>query len=219
MSFAKIADAIRAIGEGRMIVVVDDESRENEGDLIVAADLVKPEHIAFMMRRGQGLICVSLAGERLDELGIPLMVENNTDLHSTAFTVTVDYKFGTSTGISAGDRAVTARALVNPASRPSDFTRPGHLFPLRAHPLGVLGRPGHTEAAIDLTRLANLTPGGVICEIAKDDGTMARLDDLLVLAEQYSLPIIAIKDLIEYVGRRNAIEMRQLDVPLRAFSY
>ncbi len=219
MPFAKIADAIRAIGDGRMIIVVDDESRENEGDLIVAADLVKPEHIAFMMRKGQGLICVSLTGERLDELSIPLMVENNTDLHSTAFTVTVDCKFGTSTGISAGDRAVTARALVNAASRPSDFTRPGHMFPLRAHPQGVLGRPGHTEAAIDLTKLANLTPGGVICEIAKDDGTMARLDDLLVFAEQYSLPIISIKDLIECVGRRNAIEMRQLDVPLPAFSY
>ncbi len=199
MPFAKIDDAIRAIGDGRMIIVVDDESRENEGDLIVAADLVKPEHIAFMMRRGQGLICVSLTGERLDELNIPIMVEDNTDLHSTAFTITVDYKFGTSTGISASDRAVTARALVNPTSRPPDFARPGHMFPLRAHPQGVLGRPGHTEAAIDLTRLANLTPGGVICEIAKDDGTMARLDDLLVFAEEYSLPIVTIKDLIDYM--------------------
>jgi 3,4-dihydroxy 2-butanone 4-phosphate synthase len=216
MPFAKIGDAIRAIGDGRMIIVVDDESRENEGDLIVAADLVKPEHIAFMMRRGQGLICVALTGRRLDELSIPLMVEDNTDLHSTAFTVTVDYKFGTSTGISAGDRAATSRALVNPKSRPADFTRPGHIFPLRAHPQGVLGRPGHTEAAIDLTRLANLTPGGVICEIAKDDGSMARLDDLLVLAEQHSLPIITIKDLIEYVSRQNTIKMRKLDFPLRA---
>ena len=219
MPFAKIGDAIKAIGDGRMIIVVDDENRENEGELIVAADLVKPEHITFMMRRGQGLICVALTGERLDELSIPLMVESNTDLHSTAFTVTVDYKFGTSTGISAGDRAVTSRALVNPTSRPADFTRPGHIFPLRAHPQGVLGRPGHTEAAIDLTRLANLAPGGVICEIAKDDGSMARLDDLLVFAEQYSLPIITIKDLIEYVSWRNAIKMRKLDFPLRAFRH
>lgn len=200
--FAAIDEAISAIRHGRMVIVVDSENRENEGDLIVAAELVTPEHVSFMMRKGQGLVCIALTGERLDELSIPLMVENNSDRHSTAFTITVDYKFGTSTGISAGDRAITARALVDPRSRPNDFSRPGHLFPLRAHPKGVLGRPGHTEAAIELTRLANLTPGGVICEIAKDDGSMARLDDLLVFSEQHSLPIIAITDLINHVQGR-----------------
>jgi 3,4-dihydroxy 2-butanone 4-phosphate synthase len=200
--FATIDDAIKAIKGGRMVVVVDDENRENEGDLIVAAELVKPEHISFMMRKGQGLICVALTGERLDELDIPLMVQDNSDLHSTAFTITVDYRFGTSTGISAADRAATVRALVDPRSGPGDFSRPGHMFPLRANPKGVLGRPGHTEAAIDLTRLADLTPGGVICEIAKDDGTMARLDDLLAFAEQHSLPLIAIKDIISHMRAR-----------------
>lgn len=200
--FASIDDAINAIRSGQMVVVVDDENRENEGDLIVAAELARPEHISFMMRKGQGLICVALTGERLDELNIPLMVQDNSDLHSTAFTITVDYRFGTSTGISAADRAATVRALVDPRSTPGDFSRPGHMFPLRANPKGVLGRPGHTEAAIDLTRLANLTPGGVICEIAKDDGTMARLDDLLIFAEQHSLPLIAIKDLISHMRAR-----------------
>lgn len=206
MSFSQIEDAIQALRNGRMIIVVDDENRENEGDIIVAADLVTPEHISFMMRKAQGLICVALPGERLDELDIPLMVKDNSDTYSTAFTVTVDYKFGTSTGISAPDRATTVRALVNPKSRPNDFARPGHMFPLRGHPSGVLGRPGHTEAAIDLTRMANLTPGGVICEIATADGTMARFDDLVVLAEEYSMPIVTIESLIDHI--RNTMQLR-----------
>ena len=202
MPFSKIDDAIRALKDGRMIIVIDDENRENEGDLMVAADLAGPEDIAFMMQKGQGLICVALTGERLDELDIPLMVQTNSDVYSTAFTVSVDCKFGTSTGISAHDRATTVRALVDPKSRPDDFSRPGHMFPLRAHPRGVLGRAGHTEAAVELTRLANLTPGGVICEIAKGDGTMARVDDLVEFAEEHSLPLITIESLVDYVRDR-----------------
>lgn len=200
MSFSSVEEAIGAMRDGRMIIVVDDEDRENEGDLLVAADTVRPEDIAFMMREGRGLVCVALPGERLDALGIPLMVRQNGDAHATAFTVAVDYRFGTSTGISAADRAATVRALVDPAARPSDFARPGHMFPLRARPGGVLERQGHTEAAVDLTRLAGLTPGGVICEIAKDDGSMARLDDLLVFAEKHALPIITIESLIRYIN-------------------
>lgn len=199
MQFTNIDEAVMAIARGRMVVVVDDENRENEGDLLVAADLVEPEHIAFMMRNGRGLVCVALTAERLDELDIPLMVANNSDAHSTAFTVTVDYKFATSTGISAHDRAATIRALVHPASRPNDFSRPGHMFPLRAHAKGVLGRPGHTEAAIDLTRLAHRAPGGVICEIARDDGQMARGEDLEAFARNHSLPIVTIESLISHM--------------------
>lgn len=200
MPYSTIDAAISALRAGRMIIAVDDENRENEGDLIVAADLVDQEHIAFMMRKGRGLICVALPGERLDELDIPLMVNRNCDPYSTAFTVSVDYKFGTTTGISAADRAATVRALLDPNSRPGDFSRPGHMFPLRAHPRGVLGRPGHTEAAIDLTRLAKLNPGGVICEIAKDDGTMAKIDDLMVFSQEYSLPLITIESLITFMA-------------------
>ena len=200
MSFSSVDEAIDAMRRGRMIIVVDDENRENEGDLIISADRVTPEDVAFMMREGRGLICVALTGDRLDALGIPLMVAHNSEAHSTAFTVPVDYRFGTSTGISASDRAATARALVNPVSRPDDFARPGHLFPLRAREGGVLERPGHTEAAVDLTRLAGLTPGGVICEIAKDDGSMARLDDLIAFSSRHQLPIVTIESLIRHIG-------------------
>jgi 3,4-dihydroxy-2-butanone 4-phosphate synthase len=199
MSFSSIAQAIDAIKKGRMIIVVDDENRENEGDLLIAADTVRTEDIAFMMRLGQGLICAALPGERLDELEIPLMVENNTDRYATAFTVSVDYRFGTSTGISAADRAATIRALLDANTRPDDFARPGHVFPLRANPGGVLSRRGHTEAAIDLTSLAGRIRGGVICEIAKGDGSMMRLDDLIVFARAHSLPIVSIEALVEYL--------------------
>lgn len=204
MSFSSIAHAIATIRMGRMIIVVDDENRENEGDLLIAAEAVRPEDIAFMMRRGQGLICTALPGERLDALEIPMMVENNTDPYATAFTVSVDYKFGTSTGISAADRAATIRALVDPKARPDDFARPGHVFPLRANPGGVLSRRGHTEAAIDLTSLAGKTRGGVICEIAKDDGSMMRLDDLMVFASTHALPIITIEKLVEHIAYSGA---------------
>jgi 3,4-dihydroxy 2-butanone 4-phosphate synthase len=182
MKISKIEDAIAALARGDMIVVVDDEDRENEGDIIVASDLVTSDTIAFMMKHARGLICVAMEGERLDALDIPLMVPRNTELHKTAFTVSVDYLPGTTTGISAADRAATVRALMDPGSRPADFARPGHIFPLRAHPQGVRGRPGHTEAAVDLARLAGKSASGVICEVANDDGTMARLPELLVFA-------------------------------------
>jgi 3,4-dihydroxy 2-butanone 4-phosphate synthase len=209
MKISKIEDAIAALARGDMIVVVDDEDRENEGDIIVASDLVTSDTIAFMMKHARGLICVAMEGERLDALDIPLMVPRNTELHKTAFTVSVDYLPGTTTGISAADRAATVRALMDPGSRPADFARPGHIFPLRAHPQGVRGRPGHTEAAVDLARLAGKSASGVICEVANDDGTMARLPELLVFAEAHKLPLITIKDLIAFVEEQAAVDTVQ----------
>lgn len=202
MTLSKIDDAIAALARGDMVLVVDDESRENEGDIIVASDSISAQSIAFMMKHARGLICVAMQGDRLDELEIPLMVPNNTELHKTAFTVSVDYLPGTTTGISAADRAATVRALVTPGSQPADFARPGHIFPLRAHPKGVLGRPGHTEAAVDLARLAGKFPSGVICEVANDDGTMARLPELRIFAAEHKIPLISIEDLIGYVAAR-----------------
>ncbi len=198
MAISKIEDAIAAIARGEIVVVVDDRDRENEGDLVIAAEAVTPQAIAFMMNHARGLICVPMEGERLDELDIPLMVPRNTEVLKTAFTVSVDYIPGTTTGISAADRAATVQALVRHGSRPEEFARPGHIFPLRAHPNGVLSRPGHTEAAVDLARLAGLAPSGVICEVANDDGTMARLPELEVFAERHRLHLITIEDLIAY---------------------
>lgn len=198
MTISKIEDAIAAIARGEIIVVVDDRDRENEGDLVIAAEAVTPQAIAFMMNHARGLICVPMEGERLDELDIPLMVPRNTEVLKTAFTVSVDYIPETTTGISAADRAATVRALVRDGSRPEEFARPGHIFPLRAHPNGVLSRPGHTEAAVDLARLAGLSPAGVICEVANDDGTMARLPELEVFAERHGLHLVTIEDLIAY---------------------
>lgn len=197
-----IEDAIAAIARGEMVVVVDDEDRENEGDIVVASQAVTPEKIAFMMNHARGLICVAMEGEQLDALDIPLMVPNNTESHKTAFTVSVDYIYGTTTGISAADRAATVLALLDDRSQPSDFARPGHIFPLRAHPGGVLARPGHTEAAVELARLAGLAPSGVICEVANDDGTMARLPELELFAERHALRLVTIKDLIGYISRQ-----------------
>ncbi len=202
MTLSKIEDAIAALARGGMIVVVDDESRENEGDIIVASDAVTPEAIAFMMKHARGLICVAIEGERLDALDLPLMVPQNTEYLQTAFTVSVDYIPGTTTGISAFDRAATVKALMDPATAPKDFARPGHIFPLRAHPRGVRGRPGHTEAAVDLARLAGMSPSGVICEVANDDGTMARLPELVAFAALHQLPLISIEDLIAYLEAR-----------------
>ena len=202
MALSNIEDAIAALARGGMIVVVDDEGRENEGDIIVASEAVTPEAIAFMMTQARGLICVALEGERLDALDIPLMVPNNTEYHKTAFTVSVDYLRGTTTGISAADRAATVKALMDPASTSEDFARPGHIFPLRAHPRGVRARPGHTEAAVDLARLAGMAPSGVICEVANDDGTMARLPELTVFAARHGMPLISIEDLIAYLDAR-----------------
>jgi 3,4-dihydroxy 2-butanone 4-phosphate synthase/GTP cyclohydrolase II len=193
-----VEEGIARIARGEALIVVDDEDRENEGDLIVAADLVTPESINFMARHGRGLICIALTPERCDELDLPLMVEKNTSSHGTAFCVTVEARDGTTTGISAHDRAATVRALVDPATRPDGLRRPGHMFPLRSQRGGVLKRAGHTEAAVDLTRLAGLTPAGVLCEIMDDDGEMARMPRLRRFASEHRLGIITVADLIAY---------------------
>ncbi len=206
--FATIETAIEEIRAGRILVVVDDEDRENEGDLVMAADMATPEAVNFMAKYGRGLICVPMVGDRLDKLQISMMVSDNTAPMGTAFTVTVDAKKGVSTGTSAHDRAVTIKALVDPATRPDDLTRPGHILPLRAMPGGVLRRAGHTEAAVDLARLAGFTPAGVICEVMDEDGTMARVPQLLTLSRAHTLKIITIKDLIEYRIRKEKMVRR-----------
>ncbi len=194
-----IEEAIEDIRKGKVVIVVDDEDRENEGDFLAAAEKVTPEMINFMATHGRGLICVPLPDSRCDELDLPPMVLQNTDPHHTAFTISVDLKGrGNTTGISAADRARTILALVDEKSKPEDFARPGHIFPLRARPGGVLRRTGHTEAAIDLARLAGLKPAGVIVEIMNEDGTMARLPQLLKIAERFDLKIISIEDLVAY---------------------
>jgi 3,4-dihydroxy 2-butanone 4-phosphate synthase/GTP cyclohydrolase II len=190
-----------------MLVVVDDEDRENEGDLIMAAEKVTPEAITFMATYGRGLICMPIVGSRLDELDLPAMVTHNTDPHGTAFTVSVDYK-ETTTGISAHERAATVRAILDPNTRPEDLRRPGHIFPLRAKEGGVLRRAGHTEAAVDLTRLAGMYPAGVICEIMKDDGTMARVPELIEFCKTHGLKMITIADLIKYRRRHEKLIRR-----------
>ncbi|MGH9215318.1 MAG: bifunctional 3,4-dihydroxy-2-butanone-4-phosphate synthase/GTP cyclohydrolase II [Acidimicrobiales bacterium] len=199
MSFARVEDAITAIGRGEIVVVVDDEDRENEGDLIMAAEFATPETIAFFLHHTSGVICAPVTRERARELDLPLMVANNTETMRTAFTVSVDFRHDTTTGISAHDRAATVRALVDPATRPLDLLRPGHIFPLEARDGGVLKRAGHTEAAIDLARMAGLYPAGVLCELvneSKDD--MARLPELERFAEEHGLVLISIADLIRY---------------------
>jgi 3,4-dihydroxy 2-butanone 4-phosphate synthase/GTP cyclohydrolase II len=196
--FTTVPEAIAAIRRGEIVVVVDDADRENEGDLVMAAQAATPENIAFFVRHTSGVICMPMEGERLDELELPLMVADNTESHRTAFTVSVDYRVGTTTGISAADRAATIRALADPACVVEDFTRPGHIFPLRYTPGGVLKRAGHTEAAVDLARLAGLPPAGVVCEVVNDDGTMARLDDLGRFAEHHGLALMSIADLIAH---------------------
>ena len=202
MSLAPIETAVAAVARGELVVVIDDADRENEGDLIMAAEKATPQAIAFMVRYTSGVICAPLTGERLDALEIGLMVPANTESQRTAFTITVDAWRGTTTGISAADRATTIRALVDPATRPCDLARPGHIFPLRARPGGVLARPGHTEAAVDLARLAGLAPAGVLAEVVNDDGTMARLPDLERFAAEHGLVLISIADLAEYRRRR-----------------
>ncbi|MCX7763168.1 MAG: bifunctional 3,4-dihydroxy-2-butanone-4-phosphate synthase/GTP cyclohydrolase II [Candidatus Kryptonium sp.] len=196
--FNTIEEAIEDIRNGKIVIVVDDEDRENEGDFIVAAEKVTPEVVNFMAKYGRGLICVAITEQRARELEFEPMVEFNTSRHNTAFLVSVDYKKGTTTGISAFDRAKTIQAIVDPNSKPGDFARPGHIFPLQAVEGGVLRRAGHTEAAVDLARLAGLYPAGVLCEIMNDDGTMARVPDLFKVAKKFGLKIITIKDLISY---------------------
>lgn len=201
-----IEEAIEDIRDGRLLIVVDDEDRENEGDFICAAELITPETVNFMAKHGRGLICAALPEERCEELELDLMVGNNTSFHETQFTVTVDLiSDETSTGVSAKDRALTIKALVDPATKPSDLGRPGHIFPLKAKAKGVLRRAGHTEAVIDLTSLAGLSPGGALVEIMNDDGSMARLNDLVKLRKKFGIKIITIKDLIRYKLDREAV--------------
>ncbi len=205
MGFATIPEAIEDIKAGKFIVIVDDENRENEGDLAIAAEKITPEAINFMARHARGLICLPITGQRLDELKIPLMVQDNTAKFCTAFTVSVEAKHKTSSGISAHDRATTIRAMLDPNTKPEDLARPGHVFPIRAREGGVLVRAGHTEAIVDLARLAGLYPAGVICEIMDDDGTMARLPKLEIMAEKFGLKIVSIADLIAYRRRHEKL--------------
>jgi 3,4-dihydroxy 2-butanone 4-phosphate synthase/GTP cyclohydrolase II len=200
-----IDDALIQLANGGIVVVADDEDRENEGDLIMAADAATPESIAFFVRYTSGVICAALPGWRCDQLELPLMVPPaaNADQFRTAFTVTVDLAVGTSTGISAADRAATLAALADPLRVPSDFNRPGHIFPLRARDGGVIERPGHTEASVDLARLAGRAPAGVLCELVLDDGRMQRLPDLRLFADTHHLPLVSIADLIEYRHRHD----------------
>lgn len=201
-----IDEAVEDLKRGKVIIVVDDEDRENEGDFIAAADLITPEIVNFMAKHGRGLICAPIPEHRCEELDLDLMVGSNTALHQTPFTVTVDLLgHGCTTGISASDRAKTIKALVDPATKPEDLGRPGHIFPLKARERGVLRRAGHTEAAVDLTRIAGLKPGGALVEIMNDDGTMARLPELVEIARKFNLKIITIKDLIAYRLKSDSI--------------
>jgi 3,4-dihydroxy 2-butanone 4-phosphate synthase/GTP cyclohydrolase II len=213
--FDSIEDAIADVRAGKMVVVLDDEDRENEGDLVMAAQMVTPEAINFMRKHAGGLICVPMVGTRLDELHIPQMVRDNTAVHETAFTVSVEARGMTTTGISAHDRAATIKRLLDPEAKPADFLRPGHTFPLRAREGGVLVRAGQTEAAVDLARLAGLYPGGVICEIMADDGTMERLEGLRSYADRHSLKLITVKDLIAYRMRTEKLvkKIAEFDLP------
>ncbi len=195
--FCTAEEAIKEIKDGRVIIVVDDEDRENEGDFVCAAEYITPDIVNFMVTHGRGMLCTALSGKRLDELGLPLMVESNSALHGTQFTVTVDAIDGTTTGISAADRALTIKKLIDRNSTSADFARPGHIFPLRAYDEGVLRRAGHTEAAVDLCKLASLKPAGVLCEILKEDGEMARVPDLTEIAEKFNLKICTVQDIIK----------------------
>jgi 3,4-dihydroxy 2-butanone 4-phosphate synthase/GTP cyclohydrolase II len=208
MPFVEIESAVEAIRHGELVVVVDDADRENEGDLIMAAEMVTAETMGFMVRHTSGVICMPLLGARCDELSLPLMVSHNTEQHRTAFTVSVDARRGTSTGISAADRATTVHALIAPTTRPDDLARPGHIFPLRYREGGVLKRAGHTEAAVDLARLAGLTPAGVLAEVVNDDGTMARVPELERFAKEHGLLMISIADLVRYRRRREKLVRR-----------
>jgi 3,4-dihydroxy 2-butanone 4-phosphate synthase/GTP cyclohydrolase II len=216
MTFDRVADAIEDIRQGKMVIVADDEDRENEGDLVCAASEVTPEAINFMTKVGRGLICVAMTGERANELGLPLMTDHNTDPLNTAFTISVDAetRFGVTTGISAFDRAKTIQVLLDQDTRPTDLRRPGHIFPLRARPGGVLRRVGQTEAAVDLARLAGLPAAGVICEILNEDGTMARRPELEVIAKDYDLKFITVAQLVSYRLARERLVKRVAEADL-----
>lgn len=214
MAFASISQAIEDIKVGKFLIIVDDENRENEGDLAIAAEKVTPEAINFMAKHARGLICLPIIGQRLDELRIPLMVQENTAKFCTAFAVSVEAKHKTSSGISAYDRAATVKAVLDPNTKPEDLARPGHMFPIRAREGGVLVRAGHTEAIVDLARLAGLYPAGVICEIMNEDGTMARLPQLEAVAAEFGIKIVSIADLIAYRRRHEKLVMRIAEAKL-----
>ncbi|MGF6886157.1 3,4-dihydroxy 2-butanone 4-phosphate synthase/GTP cyclohydrolase II [Nocardia sp. GAS34] len=212
-----IQAAVAALAGGGPVLVVDDEDRENEGDLLLAAELATAQTVGFLVRHTSGVLCVPMPGEDLDRLALPPMTAVNEDPKGTAYTVSVDAAAGITTGISAADRAHTMRLLADPRTTPGDLTRPGHVFPLRAHPRGVLGRPGHTEAAVDLLRLAGLRPAGVIAEVVQDDGSIARLPELLILARTHGIPIISIADLIDHRNRleRTVTRLAETRMPTR----
>jgi 3,4-dihydroxy 2-butanone 4-phosphate synthase / GTP cyclohydrolase II len=212
--FNTIDEAIADITKGRMVILVDDEDRENEGDLCMAAEKVTPAAINFMAKYGRGLICLSLSAQRVEELELPMMTDENTSQFGTAFTVSIEAKKGVTTGISAADRATTVLTAVDPKTRPEDLARPGHIFPLRAKPGGVLQRAGQTEGSVDLARLAGLYPAGVICEIMSDDGTMARVPELMEFASRHALKIVTVKDLIHYRIRTDRFIRRVSEVNL-----
>ncbi len=214
MALTTIKEAIEDIKAGKFVIIVDDEDRENEGDLTMAAEKITAEAINFMARHGRGLICLPTTGKRLDELKIPLMVQRNTAKFTTAFTVSIEAKHRVATGISAADRAETVRAVVNPATTPDDIVQPGHMFPLRAREGGVLARAGHTEAIVDLARMSGLFPAGVICEILNEDGSMARLPQLKVLAERFGIKIASVADLIAYRHRHEKLVHRIAEAKL-----
>ncbi len=217
MPLIAIEQALEEIKQGRMLIICDDEDRENEGDLYVPADKVTPEIITFMATHGRGLICLAMTGRRLDDLQIPMMVQDNTSQFQTAFCVSIEAKYKTTTGISAHDRAATILTAIDTEAGPSDLARPGHIFPLRAKEGGALRRPGQTEASVDLSRLAGLYPAGVICEVMKDDGTMARMPDLLKFSEEHGVNIVTIADLIDYRLSRESLVKRvaQPELPTR----
>jgi len=214
MGFATVPEAIEDIKVGKFVIIVDDENRENEGDLAIAAELVTPEAINFMARHARGLICLPIIGQRLDELRVPLMVHENTAKFSTAFAVSIEAKHRTSSGISAHDRAVTVKAVLDPNTKPEDLARPGHTFPIRAREGGVLVRAGHTEAIVDLAKLAGLYPSGVVCEIMNEDGTMARLPQLEKMADKFGIKIVSIADLITYRRRNEKLVERVAEAKL-----
>ena len=215
MPLCSVEEALADLKAGRFVIVVDDEQRENEGDLVMPAEMVTAEAVNFVVTHARGLLCMPISGERLDKLEMPLMVVSNTEIkHHTAFTVSVDYNKHTTTGISASDRAATIRAMIDPSARAEDFSRPGHLFPLRCHPGGVLARAGHTEAIVDLCKMADLYPAGVVCEIMNEDGTMARMPDLETFAEHHGLRILSITQIISHRRRHERLIERVAEARL-----
>ena len=211
MPFARVEEAVEDVRAGKMVIVVDDEDRENEGDLVFAAEKVTSEHVSFMVRYCSGIICVPMEAGRLEDLNLPLMSPENSEAMGTAFTISVDAREGTTTGISAADRAATIRTLIDPGKRAADLARPGHIFPLRYTPGGVLRRAGHTEASVDLARLAGLYPAGVLCEVVNEDGTMARLPDLEAFAARHDLKLVSIADIIKYRRRNEKLVQRVVE--------